>query len=270
MSQSLSLSSPYPSAVTIGMQKGGVGKSFLTVNTAIFLAQAGHKVLIIDLDPEACATNLLLAEDISYETLGTVLEVYNGDCVTFADVIVKTRYAGLDLVACKAKARRVNKLVSGSNPKKLLTAKMAGLEHYDAIFFEIPPTFSDIISSAYLTSRLIIFPTFPDVWSLESISLSMEDIQEECQKFDVDVPEFKILLNKYLAKRSASKETLEVLKQDYNEYLLPFYVKDSADVQNSLNEGKSIFEGHYSAEVRDSIQQLATYILPQKHQKERS
>ena len=62
--------------VTIGMEKGGVGKSLLTINTAINLASKGARVLVIDLDPEACATNHLAKEDADFENFETIYEVF--------------------------------------------------------------------------------------------------------------------------------------------------------------------------------------------------
>ena len=48
------------SKITIGQEKGGVGKSLLTFNIAVNMAFRGAKVLIMDLDPEACITNLII------------------------------------------------------------------------------------------------------------------------------------------------------------------------------------------------------------------
>ena len=143
--------------VTIGQEKGGIGKSLLTFNVATNLCFMGARVLIIDLDPEACTTNVLI--NSNEEKYQTIYEVLKHD-LQFKDVIKKTKYDGLDLVGCKGVARRAERLVNDQNPKKILKDKMQNLENYDLILFDIPPSFSRLISSAYLSSDLVVMPTF--------------------------------------------------------------------------------------------------------------
>ena len=246
---------------TIGMEKGGVGKSLLTCNVAINLSLNGCRVLIVDLDPEASATNLLIPENADFTNLKSIYEVFKHD-LPLKKIIAKTRYEGLDIVPCRGKARRVDRLVSDLNPKNLLKDKMEGLDKYDLIMFEIPPTFSKIISSAYLTSDLVVMPTFPDAWSIESIQLTIDDITEDAKTFEASTPEIRVLMNKFNPSRTASKEAWEQLINTYKNLVLPFQIKDSADLQNSVNNGLSVFETKCMREVREIIKTLADFICP--------
>lgn len=249
--------------VTIGMEKGGVGKSLLTINAAINLSRKGARVLLVDLDPEACATNLLLPDTVDLQALGSIYEIIKQD-KQLRDIIIPTRYEGLDIVPCRGKARKVDRLVGDENPKFLLRNRLKGTESYDLILFEIPPTFSRLISSAYLTSDLVVMPTFPDSWSLESIDLTIEDITEDAEKFECSVPDIKILMNKFNPTRTASKEAWAELTKHHPERILPFQVKDSAELQNTINNGISVFEVRRmgTAEIRQSLNLLADLICP--------
>ena len=220
----------------------------------------GAKVLIIDLDPEACTTNVLLDDSFNSD-YKTIYEVLKHD-LPFSEVIVPTKYEGLDLVGCKGVARRAERLVSDQNPKKILRDKMQDLDKYDLIMFDIPPSFSRLISSAYLTSDLIIMPTFPDSWSIESLQLTLDDLEEECSQFEVKVPEIKILMNKFLPDRKASQEAWKVLVNNFGDYLLPFQIKESAGLQNTINNGISIFESPKYPEIKESLNLLSRTISP--------
>lgn len=249
------------SIVTIGQEKGGVGKSLLTFNVAVNMAFRGAKVLIIDLDPEACVTNLIIKPENEDETFSTIFEAAKYD-LQFKDIIEKTKYDGIDIVGCKGVARRAERIVSDQNPKKILTSKMKGLEKYDLILFDVPPTFSRLISSAYLTSDLVVMPTFPDSWSIESLQLTIDDIKEDCSQFDSKLPEIKILMNKFFAERKASKDAWGVLSKEFGEFLLPYQIKESAALQNFVNEGISIFETTGHLEIKDAFNSICSVICP--------
>ena len=249
------------SIVTVGQEKGGVGKSLLTFNIAVNMANRGAKVLIIDLDPEACITNLIIKPKSEDGNFSTIFEVIKHD-LQFKDVVESSNYEGIDIVGCKGIARRAERLVSDQNPKKILTEKMEGLDAYDLILFDIPPTFSRLISSAYLTSNIVVMPTFPDSWSIESLQLTVDDIADDCNQFDCDLPEIKILMNKFLPERKASKDALDVLSKSFGEYLLPYQIKESAALQNFVNDGVSIFERTGNIEIKDSFSSICHVICP--------
>ena len=69
-------------------------------------------------------------------------------------------------------------------------------------------------------------------------------------------------MNKFNGYRTASKEAWDFLVNDYKDMVLPFHVRDAADLQNSINEGLSIFETKSSKELKESIQMLITYLSP--------
>lgn len=254
-----------PNIATIGIEKGGVGKSFLTVNAAVSLSRKGCRCLLIDLDPQACATNLLLPDDTDYAMLPTTLEVYGSQEMRFRDAVSRTKCEGLDLVASKGKARRLHRALANADPKTILRERMEGLDGYDLILFDVPPTFGDIITSAYLTSRLVVMPTLPDIWSIESIDLTLADIRDACEEFGCEPPACRVLLNRCATHRSATRDAAQELKENYADLLLPFEIRETAAIQNAINEGDTVFQSanhRIPADIRDALDRLGEIICP--------
>ena len=84
----------------------------------------------------------------------------------------------------------------------------------------------------------------------------------DAENFEAIMPDIKILMNKYHPFRNASKDAWNELVNNYKDLVLPFQIKEAADLQNSINEGVSIFEVKSSREVKASIEMLAAYVCP--------
>ena len=246
---------------TIGIEKGGCGKSLLTCNTAIYLSRMGCRVLIVDLDPEAHATHLFLTQD---KVLGakTICDVFNDD-VQMADIIKHTHYSFLDIAPCGVKARKLDRMIGRSNPKKLLETKLENIKkHYDLILFDVSSWYARIIESAYISSDIVIIPTLPDIWSIESVKSTIDDIKESSSHFEARMPEIKVLMNKYNQKRIATSGGWELLLKLHKDKVLPFQIKDAAQIHNAINEGLSVFEYKTNRDVKESFCRLANTICP--------
>ena len=249
--------------IVIGMQKGGVGKTALTLNAAIGAARRGFRVLIVDFDPEVCATRFLAPEDVNLDMLGSIYEVFH-DGGLIKDYVVPSRFDGVCFLPSKPKMRRIERSVGGKNPKYLLKEKMKGLEEeFDLIFFDLPPAFNTMESAAYLSSDLVICPLDEDVFSIDSFAMTVEDIHEVCEQFDVSPPPIKLLRNKTTSEdRISYKETYEELMKDHGDKLLPFFIKSKAAVKNSINSGVSVFDLKGELDLKSSIGELVSYICP--------
>ena len=249
-----------PKVITIAAEKGGVGKTFLSTNVAVMAAARGLKVCLIDIDPESCSTNSLLPDNADYDDMKTMLEVFNNN-IDFNDVVIPSKYENLYLIPCKPKARRVERTTADRNPKKLISEKIASLkENFDLILFDLPPNFSTLTASCYLACELVIMPSFPNVYSLESVELTMADIEEVAAEYDAEKPETKILLNAFRSTEKASREVRHALESDFKEHLLPFEISKYQDVSNLINEGLSVLEA--SSKALPDLMALTDFILP--------
>ena len=74
-------------------QKGGVGKSSITVNLAAISAKQGLRTLVIDLDPQANSSQYLLGEDATYSADKAALEPNIENF--FEDILGSTQQKGL-------------------------------------------------------------------------------------------------------------------------------------------------------------------------------
>src|SRR5271165_5336866 len=89
------LSGAFTRIIAVANQKGGVGKTDLTVNLSCQFASAGKKVLLIDMDPQANATDYLVGPETRVEK--TTADLLLEDDVSLGDVLIRNCRENLDV-----------------------------------------------------------------------------------------------------------------------------------------------------------------------------
>jgi cellulose biosynthesis protein BcsQ len=242
----------------IGVEKGGVGKTFLTINTAAALARHGARVLLMDFDPQCCATNYMLPDEVEADGLPTFLNVVEGG----AAAVMPSRFEGADLVPARPELRRLERYADARGFLGMVESFVASQTAYDVILFDIPPFFGTMSSSCYVMCDLVVFPVTPDAWSIESVSLTAKDVVSACIESGRPNPAFAVLPNKTNPNRRSTGEVMARLREEYGDILVPFSVRESAGGLNAMNDGYDVFARRDAKILREPLTALARHICP--------
>jgi chromosome partitioning protein len=149
-------------------QKGGVGKTTTVVNLAAFLAIAGERVLVIDLDPQGNATSGLGLDRSSLE-----VSVYDGviDGLGLEDLTVSGPL-GIDVVpSAIALAGAEVELAPLESRERRLGRLIGGLEdRYDYILIDCPPSLGLLTVNALTAADSVLVPLQCEYYALEGLT----------------------------------------------------------------------------------------------------
>lgn len=189
--------------LTVGNYKGGVGKTKNNILNAYELAKKGYKTLVVDLDPQANATTVLLRtkklhsdEVFSFDkTLMTAIKennISNIETEIMPNLFLLPSY--IDFANYSTFLDLTYGLVEEENPNydTITTKKINHFKElleplkqkYDYIFIDVPPTKSYITDSAVLASDYVLIVLQTQELSLDGAIEYLNDLQKLANNFN--------------------------------------------------------------------------------------
>ena len=162
--------------VSITNQKGGVGKTTTAVSLTYSLAEAGKKMLFVDIDPQANGTSSFGINKRNIEH--SIYEVLIGKCAV-QDAIMTTVYKNVDVLPTNMNLAGAEiEMVAMENREGLLRAVLNKVRHrYDFIIIDCPPSLSLLTLNALNASNSVIIPLQPEYLALEGVSQLVNTIK---------------------------------------------------------------------------------------------
>ena len=150
----------------VANQKGGVGKTTTAVNVSACLAEAGERVLLVDLDPQANATSGLGMRANGVSTHDLL------DGAPLRTLAKPSPFPNLDVVMAKQDlaAAAVELAARDGGERYLADALDGNLEPYSFVFLDCPPSFGPLTVNALAAASRALVPVQAEYYALEGLS----------------------------------------------------------------------------------------------------
>jgi chromosome partitioning protein len=150
-------------------QKGGVGKTTTVVNIGTYLALAGERVLIVDVDPQGNATSGL-GTDRSRLTRTLYDALVDG--AALETVIVETRHVGLSLAPSSVELAGAElELASVDRRERRLQQLLLSVrDEFDYILLDCPPSLGLLTVNALTAADSVLIPLQSEYYALEGLT----------------------------------------------------------------------------------------------------
>ena len=166
---------PLPRVISIANQKGGVGKTTTSVNLGAALAEAGNRVLVIDLDPQGNATSGLGIQHRDLE--GSVYDVIIND-KSLEDCTEPTAVRNLFVVPATIDlaGAEIELVPAFSREMKLKKAIKEVTDDYDYVLIDCPPSLGLLTVNALAASDDVIVPVQCEYYALEGLMQLLKNV----------------------------------------------------------------------------------------------
>jgi chromosome partitioning protein len=235
--------------ITVANQKGGVGKTTTTMNLGAALAESGHRVLLIDSDPQANLTSYLGVQpgEGDHSGLLTLDQVYLSkrpmDRSMIASFIaICPENKNLHLIASDRGLSGVEYYLFSRPDRELLLSRVLDTlkADYDFILIDTPPSLNLLTMNALCASDHVLIPVQPEFFSLEGIVKIRESIESVRERWNQKLTILGVLATQVSHRRKLTEEVLGALKQEMGEEFFAAMIHDNAAVTESSGHAQSV------------------------------
>ena len=199
--------------IAIANQKGGVGKTTTSINLSACIAEAGKRVLTIDLDPQGNTTSGLGLEKEKIEN--TVYELMIGQC-TVRESLSKTNIENLSLIASDINLAGAEIELIGINEKEYILKNEIDYirDDYDYVIIDCPPSLNMLTINAMTTANTVLVPIQCEYYALEGLSQLVHTINLVQQRLNPDLEMEGVVFTMYDARTNLSLQVVDNVKKN--------------------------------------------------------
>src|SRR5213082_2569300 len=229
--------------VAIANQKGGVGKTTTSVNLGAALAELGHRILLVDLDPQANATSSFGLEGVEqislYEPLLGEASITEKIFPTNRDHLFIVP-ADLDLAGAEVEiARMPDHLTRLAEPLRPLHAD----ETFGFVFLDCPPSLGILMSNALAAADELLTPIQCEYFALEGLVKIVRLIEQVLDSGANQRLELGgIVMTMFDARTKLSQQVVEDVRKHFGERVYQTVIPRSVRLSEAPSFSKSILE----------------------------
>lgn len=225
--------------IAFANQKGGVGKTTTAINVATFLAMAGKKTLLIDIDPQANATSGVGINPHQLER--GIYHVLIGQ-LPLRDVLFQTPIEHLHIApATVALAGATVELVSVEQREYKLQQSVASVLHYyDFVVIDCPPALDLLTINALVAASEVIVPVQCEYYALEGLSQLLQTIKLVQENLQPNLKITGAIVTMYDKRNSLSKEVLGELQQYFPHHIFETVIPRNVTLAEAPSHGMPI------------------------------
>jgi chromosome partitioning protein len=243
-------------------QKGGSGKTTTAVNLAAALAERKRRVLLLDLDPAAAASNWLgMKEDGK-----GLLDVLKGGAA-LGDLVQAAPKGGLDVVPSSFTLSTAEKALAAEIGAETLFRRRLGAlpkDRWDYLFVDCPPSVGLLTVNALSAAREVLIPVEAHVMALDGLVTLMQTVEVVKERLNPELAVCGILACRLDLRTNHAREVVESLHGKFGPLLYRTRIRENVRLAECPSFGEPITTYASSSSGAEDYRALAAELVAQE------
>lgn len=248
--------------LAIANQKGGVAKTTTVASVGAALAELGHSVLLVDLDPQACLTFSL---GIDPEDLELSVHHVLTKGLDPAEVIIETE-DGVDLVPATIElARAEAELLTRTGREHVLRSMIEALADaevdYDWILLDCPPSLGVLTVAALTAADGVLVPLQCETLSHRGVGQLLDTVHDVRRFTNRGLEVWGVLPTLYDGRTNHSRTVLETISETYDLEVVEPPIPKTIKFAEAPAAGRSILATSRSSKGAQAYRDVAESLV---------
>lgn len=227
--------------IALANQKGGVGKTTTAVNLGAYLANMGHKILLIDIDPQGNASSGLGIDIHALDK--TIYEVLIGE-VSASEALIPSQYSGLTVLPANVNLSgiEVDMLEMEHKEHILKNALTQLVGQFDLILIDCPPNLGILTLNALCAANRVLITLQTEYYALEGLTQLMKVIQLVQNSLNPELILDGVVLTMFDQRTSLANQVVEDVRSHFEDRVYTTIIPRNVKLSEAPSFGKFIGE----------------------------
>jgi chromosome partitioning protein len=243
--------------IALANQKGGVAKTTTTLNLGVAFRELGHRVLLIDLDPQG---NLTMSQGMNPDAIERSMFDVLVHRIPISDVIehreVDVAVASIDLAGAEL---ALSSMIG--RERSLEKALVEVRERYDFILVDTPPSLGLLTINAFVAATGVIVPVQCEYLSLRGLVQLENTLAMVRENLNPHVGVEGIVATMYDGRTLHSREAIEILEENFGELVFKTRIRKTVRYAEAPVKGSSVLKYEPNGPAAEAYRDLAKEVL---------